>query len=82
MKEAYRPYTAFLTPWGIYEWQGIPFDLSGALGCFQTFMENNLFSLRDRICIPYLDGVIVFVNLSVSVYRMSGQFLKYNEVMV
>ena len=60
MKDECRPYTAFITPWGLYEWLHIPFGLSGAPGCFQTFMENTLSDLRDEICIPYLDDVIVF----------------------
>lgn len=60
VKEECRPYTAFITPWGLYEWLRIPFGLSGAPGCFQQFMENALDDLRDKICIPYLDDVIVF----------------------
>ena len=60
VKEECRPYTAFITPWGLYEWLRIPFGLSGAPGCFQTFMQNTLSDLRDKICIPYLDDVIVF----------------------
>ena len=60
VKEECRPYTAFITPWGLYEWLRIPFGLSGAPGCFQTFMESTLSDLRDKICIPYLDDVIVF----------------------
>ena len=60
VKEECRPYTAFITPWGLYEWLRIPFGLSGAPGCFQTFMESTLSDLRDKICIPYLDDVTVF----------------------
>ena len=52
--------TAFITPWGLYEWLRIFFGLTGAPGCFQQFMETCLSDLRDDICLPYLDDCLVF----------------------
>lgn len=54
-----RHKTAFITPWGLFEWVRIPFTLINAPGEFQWLMEDCLHNFRDDICTPYLDDVIV-----------------------
>ena len=51
--------TAFVTPWGLYQWVRIPFGLSTAVPVFQRFMEGVVEDYRDTFCIPYLDNTII-----------------------
>jgi transposase InsO family protein len=59
MSEESRKKTAFVTPWGLFEFNRIPFGLSNAVPAFQRFMERILEPYRDSFALPYLDDTIV-----------------------
>lgn len=55
-----RHKTAFTTPFGLFEYNRMPFGLGGAPGTFQRIMQT---IFRDELLetlIVYLDDIIVF----------------------
>ena len=55
-----RKFTAFSTPWGLYEWIRIPMGISNAPPVFQRYVNMVLRGLLDRICTAYLDDILIY----------------------
>lgn len=52
--------TAFCTPFGLFEWNRMPFGLCNAPGTFQRLMERLFGDQQCQSLLLYLDDVVVF----------------------
>ncbi|KAI5954743.1 hypothetical protein KGF57_003766 [Candida theae] len=54
------PLTAFVTPYGLFEWTVMPFGLRNAPATFQRAMNTIFQKALNRFIIIYLDDILVF----------------------
>ena len=59
MKKGEEYKTAFITPWGLFEWLVTPFGLSGAPSSFQRLI-NHILRPHQAYCMAYMDDIIIF----------------------
>ncbi|CAM1296766.1 Uncharacterised protein r2_g608 [Pycnogonum litorale] len=60
MGESDKHKTAFVTPDGQWEYNVMPFGLCNAPSCFQRIMNEVLGELRWKVCLVYMDDVIIY----------------------
>lgn len=60
MDPADREKTAFTTPFGLYEFERMPFGLCNAPATFQRLMQRCLGNMVNESLLIYLDDVVVF----------------------
>lgn len=79
-----RAKTAFCTPFGLFEWNRMPFGLCNAPGTFQRLMQRLFGDQQCRSLLLYLDDIVVFSStveqhlerLSVVLERLQSENLK------
>lgn len=55
-----KPKTAFCTPFGLFEWNSMPFGLCNAPSTFQRLMQRMFGDQQGQYLLLYLDDIIVF----------------------
>ena len=75
IEEEARPYTAFRTKYGSYEWLVMPFGLTNAPATFQKLMTHVLAGMLDSFVLCYLDDILIFSSTREQHYTDLDQVL-------
>jgi hypothetical protein len=59
LKKEYEEKTAFITPYGVFCYQVMPFDLKNAGATYQRMMQNCLGSQIGRNIKVYIDNMVI-----------------------
>ncbi|KAG1318948.1 hypothetical protein G6F62_012086 [Rhizopus arrhizus] len=57
-----KEYTAFITPFGLYQWKVMPMGLQGAPAAWQKAMDSLFSSLLFQCFLMYIDDGLVYSN--------------------
>ena len=73
-----RPKTAFVTPFGLFQFNVMPFGLQGAPATFQRLMDKVLHGMEE-FAVAYLDDVVTAGECT---WNISLEFFTVSEVPV
>ena len=62
VNEKSRPYLAFLTPWGTYQYKKMPFGCKNAGNTYSRLVEMSIMKLRSKNILAYIDDIICATN--------------------
>lgn len=85
LKEEEIPKTAFITPFGLYEYTVMPFGLTNAPSVFQAYMNKILQPYLYRFVLVYLDDILIYSRTKeehISHIRQVLQTLRDNKLYV
>lgn len=75
-----RKKTAFSTPYGHFEYLRMPFGLKNSPATFQRMINHVLRGLINKICVVYLDDILVFsTSLEEHIINIKRVFDRINE---
>ena len=63
IKEECRQYTAFVTPWGIYEFNVLPFGIKNSPGEYQRAMDAAFSGILGDGVFCYVDDIVIYANI-------------------
>ena len=55
-----REVTVFITPWGIFKWNKMPFELCNVPVTFQRLMNQILRKYLGKFVLVYLNDIIIY----------------------
>lgn len=80
MADPDRAKTAFCTPFGLFEFNRMPFGLCNAPGTFQRLMERMFGDQRFQSVLLYLDDIVVFSStVSQHLERLENVFSRLDQ---
>lgn len=75
-----RKKSAFITPYGLFQFKVMPFGLSNAPATFQRMMDVLLAGLKWNSCLVYLDDVVVFSkSINEHIERLEAILLRFRQ---
>lgn len=72
--------TAFITQWGLYEYQRMPFGLKGAPATCQRVVDNIIAGIKYKTALVYMDDCVVFSKTFADhVFDLEEVFTRFAE---